>query len=58
MVVARDALGLLCILWHCKSAACGSQDGFIVVSGNSRRKHHAVSEEAEAWVLFDRPTGQ
>jgi len=32
-----DSLGLLCILWHWKSAACGRQDGFIEVSGNPRK---------------------
>jgi len=34
------------------------QDGFIEVSGNPRRKRHAVSGEAEVWALLDLPTGQ
>jgi len=33
-------------------APCGRQDGFIA---NSRRKYHAISEEAEALVLLDLP---
>jgi len=36
----------------------GWQDGCIEVSGNPWRKPHAVSEEAEAWVSWDLPTGQ
>jgi len=33
------------------------EDGLIEVSGNPRRKPHAVSEEAEAWASLDLPTG-
>jgi len=36
----------------------GWQDGCIEVSRNPWRKPHAVSEEAEAWVSLDLPTGQ
>jgi len=46
------------ILWHWKPAACVRQHGLIGVLGNSLRKHHTISEEAEAWALLDIPTGQ
>jgi len=38
MVMLSDALGLLCILWHWKPAACRRQDGFIEVSETPKRK--------------------
>jgi len=38
----ENVLALICILWHWKPAACGRQDGFIEVSENPRRKHHAA----------------
>src|SRR4029434_2726462 len=47
MTVA-DALGLLCCLWQWKPAAFGGHDGFSQVSGNLRKKRHAVCDEAEA----------
>jgi len=37
---------------------CSVQNGYIEVSGNPRRERHTVSEEAEAWVSLDFPTGQ
>jgi len=45
-VKLNDALWLLCILWHWKTAASGRQDGFIELLGNPRIKRHTVSEEA------------
>lgn len=45
-------------VWNWEPAVCGRQDGFIAVSGNPRRKHHAVCEEAESWVSLDLPTQQ
>jgi len=55
-VKLNDALWLLCILWHWKTAASGRQDGFIEFSGNPRIKRHTVREEAGA--SLDLPTGQ
>lgn len=43
---------------HCKPVAIRGQEGFNQVSGNPKRKPHAVCEEAEAWTSFDLPTGQ
>jgi len=45
-----DSLGLLCILWNWKPAACGRQDGFIE---SFRRKYHGISEEVEDWLHWN-----
>ena len=47
------------MLWGCFApAVCGGHDGFSEVSGNLRKKRHAVCDEAEAWASLDLPTGQ